>query len=580
MNQGFFAVPAVLAVSFVGLLLFNHMPEQQYTSRLHSGEKYADAFDYENAALAYMDAIAIMPKTDRAYMELSDTYLLQAKSADESDTKAIKEAYQNAADTLVDLTKAVKPEEAAFNYTAVYISLGDVYMDQGDYLEDSDADEAEKAYENADEAYQNAAELIKDGQAESDIAAYIRKQQEKIGNLQNTNAEDAKSDSADTDAAENTDNPQTREEQDLAAYKSILDQLYADVTGSADSIELSEDTDYILQLKQNGEDAENNLGYSFMDMDGDGTDELLIVPLGQYADSSQVILMYGMAEDGTPKRVFSSVGRDYYYLCEDNVIKNLAVGGASYFIYYFEKYDSSGQPQIIERLGYDAFNHPENPWYITDTNDSDPENDTLITEDQYNSILAKYVKVTPDKRTPFSQYPGADTLNTTDQKALLAAVAYYSRTEGTGITLSASDQKLFWEVMKFYFSEAHRDEMMSDGHIIATADQIEKVARAVFQNFTTIPEVPDDLSTYRQVVLQADGTYSLGVGDAVAWDFKFQSKQQEADGSVTAIYTEITPDGSSESVVCDTFHLVPEDEDPAVGEHLYYKVQSLDTVSQ
>ena len=122
--------------------------------------------------------------------------------------------------------------------------------------------------------------------------------------------------------------------------------------------------------------------------------------------------------------------------------------------------------------------------------------------------------------------------------------------------------------------------MMSDGHIIATADQIEKVARAVFQNFTTIPEVPDDLSTYRQVVLQADGTYSLGVGDAGAWDFKFQSKQQEADGSVTAIYTEITPDGSSESVVCDTFHLVPEDEDPAVGEHLYYKVQSLDTVSQ
>ena len=579
MNKGFFAVPAVLAVSFVGLLLFNHMPEQQYKSKLYSGEKYVDTFDYEKAALAYMDAIAIMPKTDRAYMELSDTYLLQAKSADESDTKAIKEAYQNAADTLVDLTKAVKPEEAAFNYTTVYVSLGDVYMTQGDYLKDSDADAAEKAYENANEAYKNAEDLIKDDQTESDIAAYIRKQQEKIGNLQNTNAEDAKSDSADTDAAENTDNPQTREEQDLAAYKSILDQLYADVTGSADSIELSEDTDYILQLKQNGEDVENNLGYSFMDMDGDGTDELLIVPLGQDADSSQVILMYGMAEDGIPKRIFSSVGRDYYYLCEDNVIKNLAVGGASYFMYFFEKYDPSGQPQIIERLGYDAFNHPDNPWYTTDTNDDDPENDTLITEDQYNSILAKYVKITPDKRTPFSQYPGADTLNTTDQRALLAAVAYYSKTEGTGITLSASDPELFWKVIEFYFSTAHKDEMMSDGHIIATADQIEKVARAVFQDFTTIPEVPDDLSTY-QVILQADGTYSLGVGDAGAWSFEFQSKQQGEDGSVTAIYTETTPSSSPAPVIYDTFHLVPEDKDPAEGEHLYYKVQSLDTVSQ
>lgn len=579
MNKGFFAVPAVLAVSFVSLLLFNHMPEQQYKSKLHSGEKYVDAFDYEKAALAYMDAIAIMPKKDRAYMELSDTYLLQAKSADESDTKAIKEAYQSAADTLVDLTKAVKPEEASFNYTAVYVSLGDVYMDQGDYLEDSDSDAAEKAYENADEAYQNAAELIKDDQTESDIAAYIRKQQEKIGNLQNTNAEDAKSDSADTDAAENKDNPQTREEQDLAAYKSILDQLYADVTGSADSIELSEDTTYIYELKQHGTGTENDLGFSFMDMDGDGTDELLIVPLGQDADSSQVILMYGMAADGTPKRIFSSENRNTYYLCENNVIMNFGDSGVFISTHYFEKYDPSGQLQIIEGLGYNASDHPENPWYTTNTYDYDPEKDTLITEDQYNSILAKYVKVTPDKRTPFSQYPGADTLNTTDQRALLAAAAYYSKTEGTGITLSASDSELFWKVIEFYFSTAHEDEMMSDGHIIATADQIEKVARAVFQDFTTIPEVPDDLSTY-QVILQADGTYSLGVGDAGAWSFEFQSKQQEADGTVTAIYTETTPSSSPAPVIYDTFHLVPEDEDPAVGEHLYYKVKSLDTVSQ
>ena len=147
---------AILTLLFGSLLVFNHMPRQQLRKKLGLGRKYASNMDFEKAELAYQAAIAIAPRQDTAYRELSNTYVEKARSLDENDIDSIDDAYQDAADILISLTDAVEPEDADFSYAEVYTDLGDVYMDKSENLEADRPADAEDSLNRADDAYAKA----------------------------------------------------------------------------------------------------------------------------------------------------------------------------------------------------------------------------------------------------------------------------------------------------------------------------------------------------------------------------------------------------------------------------------------
>lgn len=63
----------------------------------------------------------------------------------------------------------------------------------------------------------------------------------------------------------------------------------------------------------------DNIGYLLLDVDGDGTQELLTGTLISDEFYAPIVFeMYTLTPEGSPVRVFSSQERARYYLCEDN----------------------------------------------------------------------------------------------------------------------------------------------------------------------------------------------------------------------------------------------------------------------
>ena len=63
----------------------------------------------------------------------------------------------------------------------------------------------------------------------------------------------------------------------------------------------------------------DNIGYLLLDVDGDGTQELLIGTLASDEFYAPIVFeMYTLSPEGSPVRVFTSQERARYYLCEDN----------------------------------------------------------------------------------------------------------------------------------------------------------------------------------------------------------------------------------------------------------------------
>lgn len=180
----------ILALLFGALLVFNHMPQQQLRKNLSLGRKYASNMDFENAELAYQAAIAIAPKQDTAYRELSNTYVKEARSLDENDIDSIDNAYQNAADILVNLTDAVEPEDADFSYAEVYTDLGDVYMDKSENLETDRPGASEDSLRQADDAYAKAADYAERND-EQELLSYANKKRETIATQLNKRPDNA-----------------------------------------------------------------------------------------------------------------------------------------------------------------------------------------------------------------------------------------------------------------------------------------------------------------------------------------------------------------------------------------------------
>ncbi len=100
-------------------------------------------------------------------------------------------------------------------------------------------------------------------------------------------------------------------------YISVLTAYHTALKEEWEKQKLSDGGFSILAAYCYGEDILEKIGYSFLDLDGDGIDELLIGAIGGDDFIRQQIFELYCLKNGMPAQVFAGQERDRYYLCQD-----------------------------------------------------------------------------------------------------------------------------------------------------------------------------------------------------------------------------------------------------------------------
>ncbi len=114
------------------------------------------------------------------------------------------------------------------------------------------------------------------------------------------------------------------------AYGVLLGEYYTAAAEEWDFAKLMEkDYNYLLTYCYDDDGALQNIGYAFTDLDGDGTQELLIGALGGEEFVAKMIFeLYTMDRDGVAQEVFGSTERDRYYYAGGALFANTGSGSA------------------------------------------------------------------------------------------------------------------------------------------------------------------------------------------------------------------------------------------------------------
>ena len=115
-----------------------------------------------------------------------------------------------------------------------------------------------------------------------------------------------------------------------------------------------------------GEAPFDNMGYLLLDMDSDGTRELLIgTTMDDPFYAPIVFEMYTLSPEGSPVRVFTSQERARYYLCEDNTFLFEGANSAADSVTCYYSYaagtlteisGTASQPQILSYTPFSRLN--------------------------------------------------------------------------------------------------------------------------------------------------------------------------------------------------------------------------------
>ena len=152
----------------------------------------------------------------------------------------------------------------------------------------------------------------------------------------------------------------------------------------------------------------DNVGFTFMDLDGDGIWELIIGAIKNAAQDPLVFEIWAL-KDGEPVMIAQSGSNNRYYLqyaVEDNlwsVAYEAENNAANRAVYYLQL--QSGEFKVTQGVVFDAFANEEAPWFMAYDLDWDVSNDIPIDEDTANAVLdAERNTYTAQEYFPYSLY--------------------------------------------------------------------------------------------------------------------------------------------------------------------------------
>ena len=134
----------------------------------------------------------------------------------------------------------------------------------------------------------------------------------------------------------------------------------------------------------------DNVGFTFMDLDGDGIWELIIGAIRNAEQDPLVFEIWALKNDEPVMLVQSGSHNRYYlqYAEEDNlwsVAYEAENGAANHAVYYLQLF--AGEFSVTQGIIFDAAADEENPWYMTYDLDWDVSNDMPIDGDTANAIM-------------------------------------------------------------------------------------------------------------------------------------------------------------------------------------------------
>ena len=151
-----------------------------------------------------------------------------------------------------------------------------------------------------------------------------------------------------------------------------------------------------------------NAGFAFMDLDGNGIQELLIGAI-MGADRDPLVFEIWTVRNGEPTMLAQSGSHNRYYLqyAEEDSLWSVAYeaenGAANHAVYYLQLAD--GEFQVIQGIVFDAIANEQEPWFMAYDLDWDVSNDTPIDADTAAAVItAGRILYTSLKYVPYSQF--------------------------------------------------------------------------------------------------------------------------------------------------------------------------------
>ena len=134
----------------------------------------------------------------------------------------------------------------------------------------------------------------------------------------------------------------------------------------------------------------DNVGFTFMDLDGDGIWELIIGAI-QNAEQDPLVFEIWALKNNEPVMLVQSGSHNRYYLqyAEEDDLWSVAYeaenGAANHAVYYLQLFE--GEFSVTQGVIFDALANEESPWFMTYDLDWDVSNDTPIHEDSANAVM-------------------------------------------------------------------------------------------------------------------------------------------------------------------------------------------------
>lgn len=185
-------------------------------------------------------------------------------------------------------------------------------------------------------------------------------------------------------------------------YKTVLAKCYTALANGWDQETLEKNSfSYLYSYHKNTAD----IGYAFIDIDGNGIQELLIGQVNAEGNYRGMIYDLYTISNGKVVHILSSGERNRYYLCNNGVIANEASAGADYSTQSFYTLKQGTTLSLIECVIADGTETPSSPWYYSTTVGADRYtylNKVSISETKAISIIQSYSRQSISY-IPFSQ---------------------------------------------------------------------------------------------------------------------------------------------------------------------------------